>query len=392
MHYKELQAGRYLTGKDGVLMPLIKQLTEAAITAELDQHLTQEDEPNRRNGTGSKIIKTGSGSFELNAPRDRAGTFEPQLIQKHQTQLTPEIDRKIISLFSHGMSYRDMQHHIQELYGIEVSTGALTAITDQLLPALKEWRERPLESVYPIIWMDAVHYKIKEEGRYVGKAIYTLLGLTVEGKKELLGLYLSENEGANYWLSVLTDIQNRGVDDILIACVDGLTGFPEAIASLYPQTEVQLCIIHQIRNSMKFVASKNQKEFMADLKPVYRASSKENAEAALDALEEKWGATYPLAIKSWRKKWTLLSAYFKYPEAIRRIVYTTNAVEAVHRQFRKLTKTKGAFPNENSLLKLLYAGILNATEKWTMPIQNWSQALSQLDIYFEGRLDSVLDI
>lgn len=389
---KELQAGKDLTGKDGVLMPLIKQLTEAAITAELDQHLAQESEPNRKNGMGSKIIKTGSGSFELNAPRDRTGTFEPQLIKKHQTHLTPEIDRKIISLFSHGMSYRDMQYHIQDLYGIEVSTGALTAITDQLLPALKEWRERPLESVYPIVWMDAIHYKVKEDGRYVGKAIYTLLGLTVEGKKELLGLYLSENEGANYWLSVLTDLQNRGVSDILIACIDGLTGFPEAIASLYPQTEVQLCIIHQIRNSMKFVASKNQKAFMADLKPVYRASSKENAEAALDTLEEKWGATYPLAIKSWRKKWILLSAYFKYPEPIRRIIYTTNAVEAVHRQFRKLTKTKGAFPNENSLLKLLYAGILNATEKWTMPIQNWSQALSQLDIYFEGRLDSVLDI
>ncbi len=389
---EELQAGKDLTGKDGVLMPLIKQLTEAAITAELDHHLNNDDEPNRKNGTGSKIIKTGAGSFELNAARDRAGTFEPQLIKKHQTQLTPEIDRKIISLFSHGMSYRDMQYHIQDLYGIEVSTGALTAITDQLLPELKEWQERPLESVYPIIWMDAVHYKIKEDGRYIGKAIYTLLGLTMEGKKELLGLYLSENEGANYWLSVLTDIQNRGVSDILIACVDGLTGFPEAIASLYPQTEVQLCIIHQIRNSMKYVASKNQKIFMADLKPVYRASSKENAEAALDALEEKWGDTYPLVIKSWRQKWVNLSAYFKYPKPIRRIIYTTNAVEAVHRQFRKLTKTKGAFPNENSLLKLLYAGILNATEKWTMPIQNWSQALSQLDIYFEGRLDNVLDI
>ncbi|HIP68723.1 MAG TPA: IS256 family transposase [Chromatiales bacterium] len=389
---KGLQAGKDLTGKDGVLMPLIKQLTEAAITAELEQHLDCEDLPNRKNGTTSKTIKTGSGSFELNAPRDRAGTFEPQLIKKHQTQLTPEIDRKILSLFSHGMSYRDIQYHIQDLYGIEVSTGTLTAITDQLLPALKEWQQRPLENIYPVIWMDAVHYKIKEDGRYISKAIYTLLGLTLEGKKELLGLYLSENEGANYWLSVLTDIQNRGVDDILIACVDGLTGFPEAINSLYPQTEIQLCIIHQIRNSMKYVASKNQKAFMVDLKAVYRASNKENAEAALDDLEEKWGDTYPIVIKSWRKKWSHLSAYFKYPKPIRTIIYTTNAVEAVHRQFRKLTKTKGAFPNENSLLKLLYAGILNATEKWTMPIHNWSQALSQLDIYFEGRLDNALEI
>jgi len=389
---KGLQAGKDLTGKDGVLMPLIKQLTEAAITAELEQHLDCEDLPNRKNGTTSKTIKTGSGSFELNAPRDRAGTFEPQLIKKHQTQLTPEIDRKILSLFSHGMSYRDIQYHIQDLYGIEVSTGTLTAITDQLLPALKEWQQRPLENIYPVIWMDAVHYKIKEDGRYISKAIYTLLGLTLEGKKELLGLYLSENEGANYWLSVLTDIQNRGVDDILIACVDGLTGFPEAINSLYPQTEIQLCIIHQIRNSMKYVASKNQKAFMVGLKAVYRASNKENAEAALDDLEEKWGDTYPIVIKSWRKKWSHLSAYFKYPKPIRTIIYTTNAVEAVHRQFRKLTKTKGAFPNENSLLKLLYAGMLNATEKWTMPIHNWSQALSQLDIYFEGRLDNALEI
>ncbi len=389
---KDLQAGKDLTGKDGILMPLIKQLTEAAINAELDHHLDNDTEPNRKNGKSSKTIKTGSGSFELNASRDRAGTFEPQLIKKNQTQLTPEIDRKILSLFSHGMSYRDMKYHIHDMYGIEVSTGAITAITDQLIPELKEWQQRPLESVYPIVWMDAVHYKIREEGRYVSKAIYTLLGLNIDGQKEILGIYLSANESASYWLSILTDLQNRGLEDILIACIDGLTGFPEAIASIFPKTEIQLCIIHQIRNSMKYVASKNQKAFMADLKPVYRACNKEAAEAALDELEAKWGDTYPIVIKSWRKKWEHLSAYFKYPEPIRKIIYTTNAVEAVHRQFRKLTKTKGAFPNENSLLKLLYAGILNASEKWTMPIQNWSQALSQLDIYFEGRLDSVLEI
>ena len=218
------------------------------------------------------------------------------------------------------------------------------------------------------------------------------MGLTVDGEKEILGIYLSDNESASYWLSVLTELQNRGLEDILIACIDGLSGFPEAIASIFPKTEIQLCIIHQIRNSMKYVASKNQKAFMTDLKPVYRATSKEAAETALDELEAKWGDLYPIVIKSWRNKWDNLSAYFKYPEPIRKIIYTTNAVEAIHRQFRKLTKTKGAFPNENSLLKLLYAGILNATEKWTMPIQNWSQALSQLDIYFEGRLDGVLEI
>jgi len=389
---EDLQSGKDLTGKDGILMPLIKQLTEAAITAELEHHLANTDEPNRKNGMGSKTIKTGSGSFELNAPRDRSGTFEPELIKKNQTQLTPEIDRKILSLFSHGMSYRDMKYHIHDMYGIEVSTGAITAITDQLIPELEAWQQRPLNSVYPIVWMDAVHYKVREEGRYISKAIYTLLGLTVEGEKEILGIYLSDNESASYWLTVLTELQNRGLEDILIASIDGLSGFPEAIASIFPKTEVQLCIIHQIRNSMKYVASKNQKAFMNDLKPVYRAASKEAAETALDVLEDKWGELYPIVIKSWRKKWDHLSAYFKYPEPIRKIIYTTNAVEAIHRQFRKLTKTKGAFPNENSLLKLLYAGILNATEKWTMPIQNWNKALSQLDIYFEGRLDSVLDI
>jgi transposase-like protein len=389
---KDLQAGKDLTGKDGVLMPLIKQLSEAAINAELEHHIATEEQSNRKNGKGSKTIKTGAGSFELNASRDRAGTFEPQLIKKNQTQLTPEIDRKILSLFSHGMSYRDMKYHIHDLYGIEVSTATISAITDQLIPELKEWQERPLESHYPIIWMDAIHYKIKEDGCYVNKAIYTLLGLTIEGKKEILGIYLSDTESASYWLSVLTELQNRGVRDILIACVDGLSGFPDAITSIFPQTEIQLCIIHQIRNSMKYVGSKNHKAFMRDLKPVYRAVTKEAAEVALDKLDDKWGTMYPIVIKSWRRKWEHLSVYFKYPEAIRKIIYTTNAVEAIHRQFRKLTKTKGAFPNENSLLKLLYAGILNASEKWTMPIQNWSQALSQLDIYFEGRLDSVLNM
>lgn len=389
---KALQAGKKLTGKDSVLGPLIKQLTEAALTAELEQHLESEPQPNRKNGTTSKTIKHPSGSFELDAPRDRNGTFEPQLIKKGQTTLTDEIDRKILSMFSMGMSYRDINKHVEDMYGINVSSGTINSVTDKLIPELKAWQQRPLDSHYPIVWLDAIHYKVKEDGRYISKAVYTLLALNMQGKKEILGLHVSENEGANYWLSVLTDLHNRGVKDILIACVDGLTGFPEAIATIFPETETQLCVIHQIRNSMKYVASKNQKAFMADLKPVYRAVSKEAAELALDELEAKWGSIYPLVINSWRRKWHNLSHYFKYPEHIRKVIYTTNAVEAVHRQFRKLTKTKGAFPNENSLLKLLYAGILNASEKWTMPIHNWSLCLSQLAIYFEGRLDSVLEI
>jgi len=389
---KELQAGKNLTGKDGILSSLVKQLTEAALTAELDQHLETDPEPNRKNGTSSKTLKHGSGSFELNTPRDRNGTFEPQLIKKNQTTLNDEINTKILSMFSMGMSYRDINKHVEDIYGVNVSTGVISSVTDKLIPELEQWRQRPLDSHYPIVWLDAIHYKVKENGRYASKAIYTILALNMQGKKEILGLHSSENEGANYWLSVLTDLNNRGVKDILIACVDGLTGFPEAIGAIFPDTEVQLCVIHQIRNSMKYVASKNQKVFMADLKPVYRAATKEAAEIALDELEAKWGSSYPLVINSWRRKWGNLSVYFKYPEHIRKVIYTTNAVEAVHRQFRKLTKTKGAFPNENSLLKLLYAGILNATEKWTMPIHNWNLCLSQLAIYFEGRLDSVLDI
>jgi len=286
---KQLQSGQDLTGKDGILTPLIKQLTEAALNAELDHHLEEAKPGNRRNGSTAKKIKTGAGSFELKTPRDRAGTFEPQLVKKHQTNLTPEIDRKILSLFGHGMSYRDIQQHIEELYGIEISVGTLNSVTDQLIPLLKEWQTRPLDSHYPIVWMDAIHYKIKENGRYIGKAVYTLLALNLEGQKEILGIYLSENEGANYWLNILTELQNRGVQDILIACVDGLTGFPDAIGAVFPGAEVQLCIIHQIRNSMKYVASKNQKAFMADLKPIYKAQTLSAAQMALEELESKWG-------------------------------------------------------------------------------------------------------
>ena len=260
-----LRDGQDLTGKDGILTPLIKQLTEAMMQGELDQHLAAEETPNRKNGTTRKTMKSAAGNFELDTPRDRAGTFEPQIVKKHQTHLTDELERKIIALFALGTSYQDIRMHIEDLYGIELSNGTINAVTDKLLPELQAWRERDLDAIYPIVWLDAIHYKIKENGRFISKAVYTLLGLNVEGKKELLGLYLSDSEGAHHWLSVLTDLHNRGVKDILIACVDGLKGFPEAIATIYPRTEIQHCIIHQIRNSMKYVASKNQKAFMADL-------------------------------------------------------------------------------------------------------------------------------
>jgi putative transposase len=389
---EDLKAGKPLNGKEGLLTPLIKQLTEAALKAEQAHHIANDPGNNRKNGYTSKTIKSAAGTFELDTPRDRAGTFEPQLIKKNQTHLTDELERKIIALYAHGNSYQSIRDHLKDYYDIDFSNGTLNAVTDKLLPELQAWRERDLDAVYPIMWLDAIHYKIKENGRYVSKAVYTILALTIEGKKELLGLYLSDAEGAHYWLGVLTDLQNRGIKDILIACVDGLKGFPEAIETIYPQTEVQLCIVHQIRNSMKYVASKNQKAFMADLKSVYKAATKNAAEIALDELDAKWGKQYPVVINSWRNKWDNLSVYFKYPEDVRKAIYTTNAVEAVHRQFRKLTKTKGGFANENSLLKLLYAGVLNASDKWTHPVQNWNLTLSQMAIHFEGRLEGYLDL
>ena len=389
---KALQSGKAITGKDGVLTPLIKKLTEAALEGELDSHLAEDVVPNRKNGKTSKTVKSTAGPFELDTPRDRAGTFEPQLVKKHQTSVSDEIEAKILSMYGLGMSYRDIATQVEDLYGIKVSTATLSAITDKIIAEVREWQQRPLESLYPFVWLDAIHYKVKDNGRYKSKAVYTVLAVNLEGKKEILGLYLSESEGANFWLSVLTDLKNRGVEDILIASVDGLTGFPDAISTIYPKTEVQLCIVHQVRNSLKYVDSKNQKAFMVDLKRVYRATSKDAAEQALDELEARWGDLYPIVIKSWRTKWENLSAYFKYPPDIRRVIYTTNSIEAVHRQFRKLTKTKGGFPNEDSLLKLLYLGVQNASKKWTMPIQSWNITLSQLAIFFEGRLDAVLDL
>ena len=295
-------------------------------------------------------------------------------------------------MYSLGMSYRDISSHIEDIYQVSISTATISAVTDKIINTVKEWQSRPLESIYPFIWLDAIHYKVKDGGKYVSKAVYTILGVRLDGKKEVLGLYLSEAEGTNFQLSVLTDLQSRGVEDILIASVDGLKGFPEAINSIFPQTEVQLCIVHQIRNFIKYIASKDQKEFAKDLKLIYQASTKELAEEELLKLDEKWGKKYPLVINSWQNKWDNLSVYFKYPVDIRRIIYTTNIIQSVHRQFRKLTKTKGAFPNENSLLKLLYLGIKNASKKWTMPIRNWNLTLSQLAIFFEGRLDKYLQM
>jgi transposase-like protein len=389
---KDIKSGKGISGSDGALGSLIKQLTEAALAAEIDSHLSQDLNKNRKNGYASKTMKSDHGKFELDVPRDRNGSFEPQIVKKNQTTITDEIEKKMLSLYALGNSYSQISKHIEDIYGVEFSKAAISAVTDKIIPMLQEWKTRPLEAVYPFIFLDAIHYKVKEDGRYISKAFYTVLGVRVDGKKEVLGLYLGESEGAKFWLQVLTDLNNRGVQDILIASIDGLKGFPEAINSVFPDTEVQLCVVHQIRNSLRYIGSMNQKQFAHELKAVYQAFTKEEAEHELDKLEEKWGRKYPIVFQSWRNKWDNLSVYFKYPEDIRRVIYTTNIIESVHRQFRKLTKTKGAFPNDDSLLKLLYVGIQNAEKKWTMPVRNWSLTISQLAIHFDGRLDDALDL
>jgi transposase-like protein len=389
---RDIKAGKGIGGSDGALSLLIKQLTEAALAAEIDSHLAQDLTKNRKNGYSSKTMKSSDGSFELDVPRDRNGNFEPEIVKKNQTTMSDEIEKKILSLYALGNSYSQIAKHIEDIYCVGFSKGAISAVTDKILPMLQEWRTRPLDAVYPFIFLDAIHYKVKEDGHYVSKAFYTVLGVRVDGKKEVLGLYLNESEGAKFWLQVLTDLQHRGVKDILIASVDGLKGFPEAINSIFPNTQVQLCIVHQIRNSLKYVGSNNQKQFAKELKAVYQAFTKEEAELELDKLEEKWGKKYPIVFQSWRNKWEHLSLFFQFSQEIRRVIYTTNIIESVHRQFRMLTKTKGAFPNDESLLKLLYVGIQNAQKKWTMPVRNWSLTLSQLAIHFNGRLDEALGL
>lgn len=371
------------------LGPLLKRIVEAGLQGEMQAHLEEEKASgarNRRNGKMGKTVRTRYGPIPIETPRDRDGTYEPTLLPKRDRQLGNGVEQKILSLYGLGLGYRQIQEHLQELYSVELSEAQLTNITDKILPVVEEWRSRPLESMYAIMWLDAIHYKVRHEGRIVNRAIYSIIGVNLEGKKDVLGIYVSENEGAKFWLQVLTQLQQRGVEDILIACIDNLKGFAEAIETIFPKTEVQLCVVHQIRNSMKYVGSKHQKEFMRDLKPVYQAPDEAAARAKLGGLKEKWGKMYPVVIESWENNWERLTRYFQYPTAIRRIIYTTNTVEGFHRQLRKVTKTKGAFTSDNALLKLLYLTIERITEKWTSPLQNWSLTFSQLSIYFGERI------
>ncbi len=385
---EQFRQGKHLLGKDGAFQPLLKEFLESALEAEATEHLDLDERSNgnRRNGTSKKLLKTSDGSFELETPRDRNGTFEPEIVKKRETILADNLEDKIIGLYGLGMSLRDISNHIEEMYGSSISATTLSEITDRVIPKIKEWQGRPLDEVYCIVWMDAMFYKVKTEGKVVSEAVYNILGITTEGKKELLGMYVSESEGANFWLSVLTDLHNRGVKDMLIVCIDNLKGFEEAIISIYPGAEVQSCIVHQIRNSLKYVASKNQKEFMVDLKLVYKADTKELAETNLDALDVKWGNKYPIVINSWRNNWHKLSTFFKYTSDIRKVIYTTNTIEGFHRQVRKVTKNKTAFTSDMALLKLIYLAQRNISKKWTSPLQNWSLAVSQLSIIFGDRL------
>ena len=340
---------------------------------------------NSRNGYSKKSLKSNYGKSDIKIPRDRDGDFEPKVVKKNQTTL-PSIDDQVLSMYAKGMTTRDIEKHLESIYGIDASPDLISRITDKILPLVTEWQNRPLEEVYAIVFMDAIHYKVRSEGRILNKAAYSVLGVNLEGIKEVLGIWVGEAESAKFWLSVLNEIKNRGVKDILIMAVDGLKGFSEAIESAYPETEVQKCVLHQIRNSTRYVSYKDIKIFAAGLKKIYRAATEELALAELDSFEEIWGKKYPLSIKSWRTNWAELATYFKYPSELRKIIYTTNSAESYHRQLRKVTKSKSIFPNDRALIKMLYLATMDVTDKWTMRLRDWPLILSQLTIYFKERV------
>ena len=377
-------------GKDGIFSRLfsktIEQMLEAELSAELGYDRYESvgrNSGNSRNGHYTRKMRTSGGDAEIKVPRDRNGAFQSVLLEKNSN----EIEQKIIAIYAKGMSTRDIQEMLEELYGIDVSPETISAITDKVWPLVEEWQNRPLMSQYAIVYLDAIHIKLRREGKIVNVAVYNALAIDLDGHKDILGHWVGDGgEGANFWLSVVADLQARGVEDIFIAAVDGLTGFSDAIHSVFPETQVQRCVIHQIRNSLKYVIWKDRKAFTADLKKVYKATTREEAESNLLLLEEKWQDKYAAAIRSWQNNWEELSVYFDYPKEIRRLIYTTNAVEAYHRQLRKVTKNKGSFPTEQALRKLLYLATVNITKKWSAPLHNWPLILNQLAIRFEGRI------
>lgn len=381
-----------LTGKNGLVQRLIGSMLEKLLQNEMEEHLGYEKHSpsghhsgNSRNGSTKKIVKSNYGPINLEIPRDRNCEFDPIAVKKHERSIG-SFDDKIISMYSKGMTTRDIQSHVQELYGVDMSPALISNITDKVMELALEWQGRPLQAVYPIVFFDAIHYKVKENGKVVSKASYTCLGIDIEGKKDVLGIWVGESEGAKFWLRVCTELQNRGVKDILIACIDGLKGLPDAIKVAFPDVSIQLCIIHMIRNSIKYIPSSHSKEFINDLKDIYKASTEEIAYLSLEKLQEKWGVKYILAVKPWLVHWENVKTFFAFPEQIRSLIYTTNAVESVHRQLRKVTKSKAIFPTDEALTKMLFLAIRDISKKWTLPLPAWKTIISHLSIVYGDRL------
>ena len=379
-----------------MLKDLFAGTIQEMLEAELEDHLGYERYDNKskgtansRNGYRSKKVKSDFGEVKLSIPRDRNGDFEPRVIKNYENDISG-IEDQVIGMYSKGMSTRDISTHLKSIYGIDVSHTLVSKITDRVLPLAHEWQNRALDMIYPIVFMDAIHYKVRSEGRIINKAAYIAIGINLEGIKEILGIWIGENESSKYWLKVLTDIRNRGVRDILIASVDGLAGFSDAIKAVFPNTEVQRCVVHQIRNTLNYVSYKHRKEFAKDLKLVYTSATEDAALSELTLLEEKWSKHYAIALRSWRNNWDELATYFKYPQEIRTLIYTTNSIESYNRSLRKVTKSKSIFPSDDSLHKSLYLATMDISEKWTQKIRNWNQILAHLSIYFEDRISSLM--
>lgn len=379
---------------NSIMRDMMSVLLEGVLDEELNEELgyskydyRNKETDNSRNGHSRKTMRTSYGDMDIAIPRDRKGEYEPQLIPKYQNTVTQDMEEKIISMYAKGMTTGDIEAHLKELYDLDISDSTISRITDKIMPLVKEWQERPLQEIYAVVYMDAIHYHVRSEGRIVKRAVYIALGIDMDGKKDVIGMYVGENEGAKFWLSIINGLKNRGVQDILIACVDGLNGFPQAIEAVYPKTEIQQCIIHQIRNTTNYVSYKDLKKLMADLKMVYAAPDEAAALEKLESFGEKWNSKYPKIYKSWSERWATLSTYFKYPNEVRKLIYTTNAIEGFNRQLRKVTKSKTVFPSNDSLLKMLYLATMDITKKWTGRRRDWSQIRAQLEIYFEERLE-----
>ena len=381
-----------VTGRDGLIQQLTKRIIETAMQAEMTDHLGYEknerpskSKGNSRNGKSSKKVITNNGEIEISIPRDRNAEFEPQIIKKHQKRFDL-FDDKIISMYALGMTTRDIQGHLKDIYGVDVSPELISTVTDEVIKDVIEWRSRPLDAIYPIVYFDAIVVKGRVEGKVSNKSVYTAIGVNIQGKKEVLGLWIAETEGAKFWLQVITEIRNRGVEDIFIACMDGLKGFPEAVTAVYPQTRIQLCIVHMIRNSTKFVSWKERKLICADLKKIYTAPSEKIGLDALDDFAAKWDARYPMISKSWRSNWENLNEFFAYPTDIRKAIYTTNAIESLNSSMRKVTQKRSAFPTDDAIFKVMYLALTRAEKKWSMPIRDWGAALNQFAVYFGDRV------